>query len=184
MPRYSLCVTQGQTLPNLWLVSDQRNDAMLEAALHRLPRGSGFVFRHYHLGDAARAARFRDLRALASQLGIVVIVSDTQARAAAWQADGIYGPPERLGPHGDLLRLATAHNGDELQAAIVAGADGVFLSPVFPTASHPGAPTLGAMGFHMLAQQSPIPVIALGGMNAQRAEELGWPRWAAIDGLA
>ena len=184
MPRYSLCVTQGQTLPNLWLVSDQRNDAVLDAALRRLPRGSGFVFRHYHLGEAARANRFRDLRALARAMGHVAIVSGPQEQAAAWQADGVYGPAKRLGSPGGLLRLASAHDGDELQAAIAAGADGVFLSPVFPTASHPGAPTLGPMGFHMLAQQSAIPVIALGGMNAQRAEELGWPRWAAIDGLS
>ena len=63
------------------------------------------------------------------------------------------------------------------------GADGIFLSPVFPTASHPEAETLGIHGFHVLAQQSPIPVIALGGMTHDRARELDWPRWGAIDGL-
>ena len=43
---------------------------------------------------------------------------------------------------------------------------------------------VGAFGFNVLAQQSSVPVIALGGMDAQRAAELGWPRWGAIDGLA
>ncbi|MEL7317386.1 MAG: thiamine phosphate synthase, partial [Pseudomonadota bacterium] len=28
------------------------------------------------------------------------------------------------------------------------------------------------------------PVIALGGMTAERAREIQWPRWAAIDGLS
>jgi thiamine-phosphate pyrophosphorylase len=84
----------------------------------------------------------------------------------------------------DGLWLATAHNGDEIAHAAQAGADGIFLSPVFPTASHPGAPTLGILGFRVLAQQSPVPVIALGGMTQKRAELLDWPRWGAIDGLA
>ena len=39
------------------------------------------------------------------------------------------------------------------------------------------------MGFRVLAQQSPVPVIALGGMTYERAEMLDWPRWGAIDGL-
>ncbi len=81
------------------------------------------------------------------------------------------------------MRLATAHAGADLAAAAAAGADGVFLSPVFATRSHPGAHPLGIHGFHVLAQQSPVPVIALGGMTADRARELAWPRWGAIDGL-
>ncbi len=177
-------MTQGQTLPALWLLSDRRNDAGLNDALARLPRGSGFVYRHYHLADNVRRQRFGELAALARQRDHLVILSGTAEQAEQWLADGLYGPADRLGQPGGRLRLATAHSGDELQAAIEARADGVFLSPVFPTASHPGAPVLGAMGFHMLAQQSTIPVIALGGMDARRAEELGWPRWGAIDGLS
>ena len=50
-------------LPRLWLLSDERNDAGLEAALRRLPRGSGFIYRHYHLPLAARLARWLALAA-------------------------------------------------------------------------------------------------------------------------
>jgi len=45
-----------QTLPHLWLISDARNDAGLEAALTRLPRGSGFNYRAYHLESPDRIA--------------------------------------------------------------------------------------------------------------------------------
>ena len=41
-------------LAAVWLISDARNDAVLEAALMRLPRGSGFIFRHYHLPQVER----------------------------------------------------------------------------------------------------------------------------------
>jgi len=166
-----------QPLPLLWLLSDARNDARLEDALRALPEGSGFVFRHYHLETGARRQRFEELAEIARTRRHVVILAGTEE----WGADGCYGPPDRL--YGGL-RLATAHDGRELQAAIAAGADGVFLSPVFPTSSHPGAKVLGVHGFHVLAQQSSIPVIALGGMTAERDRELDWPRWGAIDGLS
>lgn len=171
-------------LPLLWLLSDARNDDRLEDAVAALPRGSGFVFRHYHLAPEARAERFRRLAQLAREAGHLAILSGEEALARQWGADGLYGPPERIAPAQRLLKLATAHDGDGLVAAGRAGADGVFLSPVFPTRSHPGRPALGIHGFHVLAQQSPAPVIALGGLTPQRAQELAWPRWGAIDGLS
>ena len=39
------------------------------------------------------------------------------------------------------------------------------------------------LAFRLLAARSLVPVIALGGMTAQRARRLGAARWAAIDGL-
>lgn len=167
----------------LWLFSDQRNDAWLPPALERLPERSAFVFRHYHLEGAARRERFDTLAAIARNAGHRVILSDTQSVAKDWGADGVYGVAS-LEPCADLIRLATAHNGDELQTANRAQVDGVFLSPVFATASHPGATSLGAMGFSVLAQQALMPVIALGGMTHTRARQLDCPRWGAIDGLA
>lgn len=170
-------------LPLLWLLSDARNDAGLEAALAALPRGSGFVFRHYHLGPRARADRFRSLAGVARVAGHVIVLADDEARAREWGADGVYGGRARIAPAQGLLTLATAHDGDELAAAGRAAADGVFLSPVFATRSHPEAQPLGIHGFHVLAQQSRVPVIALGGMTKARARELAWPRWGAVDGL-
>lgn len=172
-----------QSLPLLWLLSDARNDGALEAALRALPSGSGFVFRHYHLERKAREGRCRQLAAVANAAGHLTILAGEPALARQWGAVGVYGDPARIAAADGLLRLATAHNGEELAEAGRAGADGVFLSPVFATRSHPGAEALGIHGFHVLAQQSPVPVIALGGMTKARAQELQWPRWGAVDGL-
>ncbi len=182
--RYTGSMSSRQPkLSYLWLLSDARNDAGLEAALTDLPRGSGFVFRHYHLEPRARAGRFAALAALARACSHTVVLADKAELAREWGADGIYGDAARVSKASGLLRLATAHDGAELGAAAAAGADGVFLSPVFGTRSHPEAQPLGIHGFHVLAQQSPVPVIALGGMTAKRARELSWPRWGAIDGF-
>ena len=174
-----------QPFPALWLLSDARNDAALEHALKRLPRGSGFVFRHYHLPGPERLARFRQLQRVARARGHVVVLADSALTAREWGADGVYGAPLALWPRrGDLLQLATAHSLRELGKAARKGADAVLLSPAFATRTHPGAPFLGALRFRMLAARSPVPVIALGGMNAQTARRLNWPQWAAIDGLS
>ena len=185
--RYSVPMHARQSLPLLWLLSDARNDAGLEQALERLPQGSGFVFRHYHLDPTARCARYSTLCAKARARRHLVILSRADwETVAAWDADGLYGSPEHLpgDPPPGKLWLATAHDSEEMQQALALGASGIFLSPVFPSASHPGGETLGVFGFRVLAQQSPVPVIALGGMDEARARELDWPRWGAIDGLA
>ena len=173
-----------QPLPHLWLLSDERNDAVLADALARLPRGSGFVYRHYHLAERERRDRFDALFALAKERNHWAILADSPVAARKWGADGVYGPAARM-PQGDaLVKIATAHDWKEVVAAERAGADAIMLSPVFPTASHPGAKTLGPVRFRMLARKTAVPVIALGGMTAEAARRLGWPRWAAIDGLS
>jgi len=60
---------------------------------------------------------------------------------------------------------ASCHDAEELRCAEQLGCDFVLLSPVLPTQSHPGAPTLGWKNFAAIAQQSSIPVYALGGLQ-------------------
>lgn len=172
-------------LPSIWLISDKRNDAALESALKRLPRGSGFIYRHYHLSDPERWQRFRALLRVAKAYGHTVILADSAITAKEWGADGIYGPPRALWPRRKgLLHLATAHDLEEVGLANRLGADAVLLSPAFSTKTHPGAKTLGPSRFRLLAKQSAAPIIALGGMTQGHARTLNWQRWAAIDGLS
>ena len=175
-------------LPAIWLLSDARNDSGLEAALAKLPRRSGFIFRHYHLDPKLRRERFRTLSAIARKHGHLVVLSDEAALARRWGAEGIYGAPGRIrragGSSVGFLHLATAHNLPEIVASQRAGADAVLISPIFATRSHEDAKTLGPVRFGLLARKARIPVIALGGMDAGKAKRLGWPRWAAIDGLS
>jgi len=175
----------GKPLPRRWLISDARNDAVLERALARMPRGSGFIYRHYHLSDPDRYARFAALRRQARARGHLIILADSALTATEWGAHGIYGPARSLRPNRrGLLRLATAHDLAEIGLANRLHADAVLLSPVFPTRSHPGGDALGPARFRLLARRSLAPVIALGGVTEHRARHLNWSRWAAIDGLS
>lgn len=164
-------------------MTDRRNDGALDTALARLPRGSGVIFRHYHLTAAKRRARFLSLRRPALRYGHVLIFAGSECEAQRVGAWGAYGAPRRIGRRCGSLRLATAHDPQEMSAALRAGADAILLSPIFPTRSHPGAPTLGPVRWRLLAARSPVPVIALGGVTPHRAATSGFARWAAIDGL-
>lgn len=168
---------QCQPIARVWLLSDARNDAVLESVIARLPRGSGVVFRHYHLPDAERRRRFEVLRRLCRARDHALILAGSPALARAWRANGSYGAPCAG------RTIATAHDLAEIGRANRLGARAVMLSPVFPTRSHPGAATLGAVRFWLLAPRAGMVVIALGGMSPRTARWLGAPRWAAIDGL-
>jgi len=135
-----------------------------------MPRGSGFIFRHYHLPEAERRARFEELARLARGRGHLVALAGSRAQARRWGADKAYGPGGHLVPVHDLRELARA-----------AHAEAVLFSPVFPTRSHPGAKVLGPLRFRLLAARAKVPVIALGGMDRRSAKRLRWPRWAGID---
>jgi len=165
-----------QPLPRLWLMTDERQGEGLFGAIERLPEGAGIVFRHHSLGEVARRDLFDRVRAAAP--GAVLLAGPAE-QARAWGADGSHG----RGP-GQGLRSAPVHDWAEIRAAERAGADLLFLSPVYATSSHAGARTLGLAHFAWLARRTPLPVIALGGMNPTRGRRLasfGAYGWAGID---
>ena len=88
-------------------------------------------------------------------------------------------------PEGQAV-FASCHDGAELAHAEAIGCDAVVLGPVLPTASHPGAPTLGWQGFAALREHVALPIYALGGMTPAHIDEArrhGAQGVAAIRGL-
>ena len=164
-----------QPLPRLWLMTDERLGEGLLEAVARLPQDAGIVFRHYSLAEPGRRALFEAVRRTAPG---PVLLAGSPDEALAWGADGSHGRHPGA-------TTAPAHDLAEIRAAEAAGAAAIFLSPVFPTRSHPDAAVLGAGGFAALAGRTQLPVIALGGMNAERAKTVsGAYGWAGIDAWA
>lgn len=101
----------------------------------------------------------------------LLLVNDRVDVAAAGAAHGAQVgsrslPPELaravLGPRRVLGY--SAHDGGELDLAAAAGCDFALLSPVWPTASKPGAPHLGAARAAWLTARARLPVVWLGGV--------------------
>ncbi|MBX9795499.1 MAG: thiamine phosphate synthase [Sphingomonas sp.] len=160
-------------------MTDARLGDALWAALERLPRGSGVVFRDYDLPPAARRARYLAVRAVARRRRLVLVVAG--ALPATGRVDGRHGRDPRRTPG---LKTWPAHNVAEVISGCRAGANLIFISPVFATASHPGARALGRVRAMRLAALAPGRAIALGGMDKGRFAGLGqrFIGWAAIDG--
>lgn len=175
-------------LPTIWLMTDERvEEEALLAAARRLPKGkAGIVLRHYRTAKGERRALFDRLAAIARRRRLTLMLGGTAAQAVAWGADGWHGRDGRRVMH-PLLHSAPAHDARELRAAGRGGADFVFLSPLFPTRSHPGARALGSVRFAALGRRANVPVIALGGVRGKHRlllPGIGASGWAAIDGLS
>lgn len=168
-----------QPLPRAWLVTDERQGDGLLPAVERLPFGSGILFRHYLLAEAERRALFMEIRAIARPRAHLLLLAGSPALSRRWGADGWHGKGRGAGLHS-----ASVHDLSEMSAAERAGASILFVSPVYPTRSHPGGATLGASAFARLARRTDLPVIALGGVNRENAPRLmalGAYGWAAVD---
>ncbi|MBB4633613.1 thiamine phosphate synthase [Sphingosinicella soli] len=170
----------SQRLPEIWLFTDPRMGDALWEAIRRLPRGSGIVLRHYGAED--RKAVARRAAKLARRYGHMLVVAGDRRLARAVGAAGVH-MPDGGRPVRDVI-TAASHDRAGLVRARRAGASLVFLSPAFPTRSHPGARTLSRVRFGLTARRAGIAVAALGGMNGKRyarMHALGAQAWGAID---
>jgi thiamine-phosphate pyrophosphorylase len=179
-------------LPPLVLMTDDERVADLRATVLALPRGSLVVLRarekERRIELATRLSRF------AREGSLKWIVADDPALAASAGADGTHFPERKISlaaswrvrRPGWLITCA-AHSLDACLRAKRAGASAVLLSPVFPTASHPGRSSLGSLHARSIARHASLPVYALGGVDAQTARQLEGADLvglAAINGLA
>ena len=158
------------------------------AAAEKLPPGSLIIVR---ARDAKRRAQLAlQLRRIARARGLLLLIADDPALARALGANGLHLPQARArqaatwrARNPGWLITASAHS---LKALLQARfADAVLLSPLFPTPSHPGGAVLGAARGRLIARAMPLPVFALGGINARNAAQLwGFEGIAAISALA
>ena len=163
----------GRFPPPLWLFTDSRRLPDPRPAAGRLPRGlAGIVLRHD--ADPDREVLARDLARICRARRLVLVVAGDPGLAARVGA-GLHlrrgaaaGPGRRRG----VLRTSSVHDFKELRRARRAGAALAFLSPAFPTASHPGATALGAIRWTALARRAGLPVAALGGMDGRTVRRL------------
>ncbi len=153
------------------------------------------ILRHYELDKRERLALAISLRKATRKMNVRLLIAGDAGLAQEVAADGLH-LPSWMARRGDVwghqrkpgwLITAAAHNEIELRTAAKIGVDAALLSPVFPTASHAGAPCLGAVRFARLSTGAGIPVYALGGLSDKSLKRLrGTPNmfgWAGVSGF-
>jgi thiamine-phosphate pyrophosphorylase len=168
------------------LITDARGDAgRIETIVAAAVDGGvrAVQVREPLLGARALGALCERLRARLPAGGMV-LVNDRVDVAAVGFADGVHLGGRSLAPE-DARRVLgpqaligfSAHDADELAFAAQQGASYASLSPVFRTASKPGAAALGLERALVLARAAKLPVVWLGGIDEARARELR-ARWS------
>lgn len=177
--------------PGLILLTDARLLPDPLPALRRLPQGSAVILRHYEWPSVRRLALARAMADLCRQRGLILLVAGDARLARAVGAAGVHLPQGLLPLAAGLRRrfgvvTVAAHDAGAVARAARAGADAVLISPIFATASHPGAEGLGVVRFAALAHQARckgLRVYALGGMNAVTVRRLTAVAMAGIAGI-
>ena len=166
--------------PRDWLMTDERMGDRLWEAIGRVPQGTGgIVFRHYSLGPVERLELGKRVADIASARKLTLAVAGDLLLAERLDAKLAHNPSDSS----ELPFSRSVHDERQARAARDQGADLVFVSPIFPTRSHPKAPVLGVERAARLARMAGCPAIALGGMTFGKFWELGpaFHGWAGID---
>nr|WP_204262914.1 thiamine phosphate synthase [Methylobacterium sp. BTF04] len=189
MPSPLLVVTDRHGLPS----GDEHHLLTILEAI--LSGGARWIwFRERDMAAESRAHLARDVLGLVRAYGGRLSIGGDAVLAAALGADGVHlsggaGPAEIADARAclpDGLIGVSAHSPGEVEAASRARADYATLSPIFATASKPGyGPALTPAALTAAARFG-IPVIALGGITAERmtiCREAGAAGCAVMGGL-
>ncbi len=117
-----------------------------------------------------------------------MLIADDPALARRVGADGVHWPEARARRRlGGGLQTMAAHSPEALARAAELGMDAAVLSPVLASRSPASGAPLGLFRASRWARAAKLPVIALGGVNAQNARmfaQRGFSGLACVDGLA
>jgi thiamine-phosphate pyrophosphorylase len=166
---------------NLYLVTDapeRCRHGLLETVRRAVAGGVSIV--QYRRGQADRATMLAEvlpLRDFLRTAGVPLIINDDVELAVEIGADGIHiGQGDMpvaearalIGP--EMILGLTVTNEAEMNAVDASLVDYVGCGPVFPTISKADAPAaLGVQKWGELAARCPVPICAIGGLDAERA---------------
>jgi thiamine-phosphate pyrophosphorylase len=149
--------------------------ASAEAGLHAITKGATMVqLRAPHL--TARELE-REAKALVPKASVPVVVSSRCDVALAAGAAGVNLPERDISVAeartlmGQRLVGRSVHSIESAVTAEREGADYVIFGPVWPSASHPEEKSQGIVALAAVARAVRVPVLAIGGITTERAEE-------------
>lgn len=168
-------VIRALALPPLYAVTHASRYGVAEFMFRltaALERGVRLIqVREREMTPEQRVQFARRVVALAHRYDARVLVNGDVGVAQRAGADGVHLPSAQLRqlrePPPVSLWATSCHNAAELERAAALHASFVALSPVLPTASHPGHPGIGWPAFASLVRHYPLPVYALGGMSLE-----------------
>lgn len=165
---------------HLYLVTDEWErcrHGLLETVKRAVAGGVSIVqYRSEKLTHEQQREQVQPVQAYLRSVNVPLIINDNVQLAVEIDADGIHigqddmpVPEARalIGPH-KILGL-TVTTPEQMAAVDTELVDYLGCGPVFPTITKEDAPPpMGVEGWAALARMSPLPVVAIGGLNRER----------------
>jgi thiamine-phosphate pyrophosphorylase len=113
-----------------------------------------------------------------ARLRALIFVNDGCGTPPSIHADGLHLPEGvawrggRAGRDAQMLFSRSVHSVEAAVQAERDGADMLVLGTVFPSASHPGGPTIGLDAVRAVCAVVSIPVIGIGGITVENAADV------------
>jgi 8-oxo-dGTP diphosphatase len=166
-------IIRALEVPTLYAISNAAElgvEPFLGRLQARLDTGLQLVqLREKHLSHDELHALALRMVAMMHPYGAKLIVNADVELARGIGADGVQLTAAQVASLDERPDVpwcgASCHSAEELRRAEALGCDFALLSPVLPTQSHPGEPTLGWEKFTECVSGSTIPVYALGGLS-------------------
>lgn len=169
---------------HLYLVTDEASKCrcgLLETVRQAVAGGVSIVqYRTVKTNNNALLTEALPIRDFLRSAGVTFIVNNNIPLALELDADGIHigqmdtpvAEARRLIGPDKILGLSVSTE-EQMRAVDPAMVDYVGCGPVFPTISKANAPKdLGIEGWVALAKFCPVPIVAIGGLNAERARAI------------
>ncbi len=164
------------SLPCLMLVSDRSLCPDLVGAVEAAVTGGvdAVQLREKDMPSEELLPLARRLRQ-ATEGRALLLVNGPLAGALAAEADGVHLPedaPPVGRPREGFLIGRSVHSLAAARRAEAEGVDYLIAGPVYETRSHPGREPAGLALIEEVARGVRLPVLAIGGVNAERVEEV------------
>ncbi len=166
---------------SLYLILDPglcRDRGMVETARLAVAGGATMVQLRDKTGGTARLVETgRALKASLAGTGAVLIINDDVEAALAIDADGVHVGQGDLDPGAVRRRIGprrvlglSVESADAAMAVDLVQVDYAGAGPVFATSTKPDhKPPVGFVGLGEMVRACPVPVVAIGGLNAEHA---------------
>ena len=165
---------------HLYLVTDEAERCrygLVETVKRAVEGGVTLVqYRSEKLTHAEQKEQVLPLQAYLRSVGIPLIINDNVQLAVEIDAEGIHiGQDDMpvaearalIGP--DKILGLTVTTAEQMAAVDTSLVDNIGCGPVFPTITKDDAPPpMGVEGWAALARTSPLPIVAIGGLNKER----------------
>lgn len=177
-------------LPQVIFITDCERAPHWAEVIAGLPASSAVIIRDYDHRE--REVYARQIVAFAKRCGVKALVAGDVGLARKVSADGFHMPEYQLcqpmpSHHGFSLVTAAAKSQKSRLRAATLGVDMVLCSPIFKTQSHSGVKGMGIHRLSRIIARSPVPIVALGGINdatLKKLNDTGLAAFAAIDGFS